>query len=107
MTTWAQGRQLALLDDPLDVRFAEFHQANPHVYGRLVEMARDWKAAGYEHGSIAMFYEALRYETGVATHGDQFRLNNSFRSRYARLVEATVPDLIGFFHTRTLGTDAA
>lgn len=105
MTTWAQPKQLALMADPLDERFTEFHQANPHVYDRLVAMAREWRVAGHDFGSIAMFFEALRYEVGRTNSTDQFKLNNSLRSRYARLIAWNEPDLAHFFHTRALRTD--
>ena len=99
------GVQLALLDDPLDVRFAQFHHANPHVYASLVRMARQWRAAGRGPCSIKMLFEVLRWEYGIATSGEPFLLNNSFTSRYARLIEANERDLVGIFHTRTLRGD--
>lgn len=41
------GRQLSFFPDPIDQRFVAFHQSNPHVYRRLVGLAREWKAAGH------------------------------------------------------------
>jgi hypothetical protein len=97
--------QMTLIDDPLDVRFAEFHDANPHVYDALVRMARRWRATGRNRCSIAMLTEVLRWEIGITTTGDPFILNNSYRSRYARLIEASEPDLAGIFETRSLRGD--
>jgi hypothetical protein len=94
--------QMTLIDDPLDVRFAEFHDANPHVYDALVRMARQWKRAGRESCSIKMLFEVLRWEIGITTSGDLFTLNNSYTSRYARLINANEPDLAGIFETRSL-----
>lgn len=105
MTTWAEPKQLALLADPLDERFNDFHHANPHVYRALVEYARRWKAAGHAACSMKMLFELLRWDVGIATTGDSFVLNNSLTSRYARLIHANEPDLSGFFNTRTLHTD--
>lgn len=105
MTTWAQPKQLALLADPLDERFNEWHHSNPFVYQRLVEMARQWKAAGHTACSIKMLIEHLRWTEGLRTGGDTFLINNSFASRYARLIQANEPDLTGLFATRTLRSD--
>ena len=104
MTTWAEPRQLALLEDPLDVRFAEYHQSNPRVYEAIVELCREWVAAGHDRIGIGMVFEVLRWQHGLRADGD-FAINNTMRSRYARLVMANEPDLVGVFETRTLRSD--
>ena len=103
--TWAQPQQLALLADPLDVRFAEYHQANPHIYDAIVDLCREWKAAGHDRIGIGMVFEILRWQHGMRATGDDFSVNNTMRSRYARLVMANEPDLVGFFETRSLKSD--
>lgn len=103
--TWAEGRQLSLLPDPLESRFLAFHHANPNVYRELVAMARQWHAAGHTQAGIAMFFEVLRWQSGLRGDGDAFALNNSYRSRYARLIAANEPDLAGMFTLRTLGSE--
>lgn len=90
------------LADDLESRFMRFHVDNPRVYERLVSMAREWLRAGRKHGGIKMFWEALRYESGIQTTDTAFKLNNSFPSRYARLIMRREPDLAGFFETREL-----
>lgn len=88
--------------DDLESRFMRFHVDHPHVYRRLVAMAREWLRAGRKHGGIKMFWEALRYESGIQASDGQFKLNNSYPSRYARLIMRLEPDLNGFFETREL-----
>lgn len=105
-TSWAEPLQLSFLPDPLEARFLEFHHANPHVYRALVEMSYEWLAAGHSSGSIAMFFEVLRWRVGITTSGEQFVLNNSYRSRYARLIAANEPALREFFNTRQLRNEA-
>ncbi len=106
MTTWAEPRQLALLADPLDERFTEFHHANPHVYRTIVAFAYQWKSAGHDKCSMKMLFEVLRWEYGITTRStDGFTLNNSYTSRYTRLIHANEPDLAGFFNTRQLEAD--
>jgi hypothetical protein len=85
-------------------RFDEFHSKNPHVYTRLVEMARRWKTmTGESKVGIGMLFEVLRWDSGtkVATQ-EPFKLSNDFRSRYSRLIMENEPDLRGVFNTRQL-----
>ncbi len=104
--TWAAPRQLALLADPLDEQFTEFHHANPHVYGHILALAYRWKATGHDKCSMKRLFEVLRWEHGIDTRSDDgFKLNNSFTSRYARLIHANERELNGFFNTRSLEAD--
>ena len=106
MTTWAEPRQLALLEDPITARFTEFHQRNPGVYTAIVRLARQRKDAGWRTGSIAQIFEILRWEADLlVVTDDGLKLNNDYRAPYARLVMANEPDLAGFFHTRSLRAD--
>ena len=100
------GRQLQFFPDPLDEQFVAFHHANPHVYDELVELAREWKRAGNDRGSINMFFEVLRHRDGLSTTSDDgLKLNNSLRSRYARLIAANERDLAEFFELRALASE--
>ena len=85
----------------LRLRFERFHAANPFVYEKLVELARGARAAGHDRIGIAMLFEVLRYEvlTGRDPRED-FRLDNGYRSFYARLILESEPDLDGIFETR-------
>jgi hypothetical protein len=94
-------------EQDLTARFLAFHQAHPDVYQRLRVLALEGRRAGRTRGSIAMLYEVVRWE-GWLLHGipdeGEHRLNNSYRSRYARLIMEAEPDLAGFFDTRELHT---
>lgn len=83
--------------------FWEFHQRNPHVYVRLVELAREARAAGARKLGIAQLFEVLRWTHSVATRDwSDFKLNNNYRSYYARLIMQREPELDGIFETRQL-----
>lgn len=98
--------QLSFLPDPIDQRFIAFHHANPAVYHRLVGLAREWKAAGHGRCSMGMLFEVLRYDAGLRTKSaDGLKLNNDFRSRYARVISANEPDLRELFETRALASE--
>lgn len=99
-------QQLAFYPDPIDEAFVAFHHANPHVYDRLVGMAREWHAAGHRKCSMKMLFEVLRWHEGIDTFtDDDLVLNNSFTSRYARLIAANHPDLAHLFETRALASE--
>lgn len=91
-----------LFDKSIEQRFWEFHQANPAVYYALVSLARQAREAGKKRVGIAMLYERARWDLWVQTHGDDYRLNNNFRSYYARLIMSNEPDLARIFETRRL-----
>lgn len=79
-----------------------FHLDNPHVYDEIVRLARRWKRAGHRKCGIGMIFEVLRWRSGMRTGGDDFKLNNNYRSYYARMVMAQEPDLDGIFELREL-----
>jgi hypothetical protein len=106
--TWAQ-HQLSLLEDPIEVQFQAFHHAHPEVYEQLHELALELRNQGHRRCGIGMLFEVLRWtwmRSGIRDE-DGFRLNNNYRSRYARLLMANDPRLAGFFETRALHEGAA
>ncbi len=85
-------------------RFLRFHAANPKVYETLVRLARQAKSRGRSKVGMKMLFEVVRWEFFLSTEGDDFKLNNVFTSRYARLVMAQEKDLHNLFDTRELQT---
>lgn len=81
-------------------KFLRFHHENPHVYVALVSMARKLRAAGRNHYGIAALFEKLRFDQAISTTGDTWKLNNTYRAFYARMIERREIDLRGFFETR-------
>lgn len=85
----------------IEANFLAFHEANPWVYDALVRLALDMDRRPI---GIGMLWEVLRWQHLRATTGDPFKLNNNYRSRYARLIMEQEPDLEGVFLTRELTT---
>lgn len=86
----------------IDERFADFHKKNPHVYRNLVRLALDDLARG-SHRGVAALFEEIRYAFEETEHNPtEYKLNNDYASRYARLIMITEPRLAGHFETRTL-----
>ncbi len=89
----------------LDERFSAFHRANPWIADRLEQMTDELVAAGRTRIGVGMLFEVLRWHSQRATTGDPFRLNNSYRSRYARLLIERRPECAHLFELRRLADD--
>jgi len=87
--------------ETIQERFEAFHDANPHIYRMLRALALGWVYAGRTHGSMKMFWETLRFQSGtVNSLGEPYKLNNDFTALYARLLMEREPALAGFFEIR-------
>lgn len=97
-------RQPTLFRDTIQERFVAFHHANPQVFRRLADHAFRLKRRGYERAGIGMLFEVLRWEhmLNAKDPSSEYQLNNNYRSRYARLLMDTYPELRGFFEVRDL-----
>lgn len=82
-------------------RFAAFHAANPHVADALELLAAQWLAF-HKRVGVKALAERLRWESGIQTSGDAYRINNSFTSLYARLLIERRPDWKDAIRTREL-----
>lgn len=110
MTTTTEQLQLDLspLVEPtytaemsIGERFLLFHERNPHVADALEALAAAWLARHNRVGMKALF-ERLRWESGIATDGDAYRLNNSYTALYARLLIRRRPEWADRIETRVL-----
>lgn len=98
MTTF----QLQLFDTTLQQKFEKYHQDNPHVLSTLINMTDDAIAKGHNRLGMDLLFNVLRWESMISTRGDEYKINNSYSSRYVRLIEELRPDLIGVFSKREL-----
>lgn len=96
--------QLALFDliatpkgGTLAERFIAFHTLNPHIFSALHTIAATARRSGWKRGSIALYYERLRWSWAVRTMGGEYKLANAHRAFYARALMAFDPALVGFF----------
>lgn len=99
-------RREAYMKNKFDRRreaFFKFNSDNPHVYLKIVELARKAKKAGKKNYGIKAIIEVIRWEEEVETEGKQFKLDNNYSSFYARLIMEWEKDLKGFFKTRENG----
>lgn len=94
-------------DKELSENFWDFHSENMMVYIELRRLALKGVRAGRKRLGIKMLFEVLRWNRMIKTKdpaGDEFKLNNNYHSRYARLLMDRVPDLAGVFNLRELKT---
>lgn len=87
-------------------RFTAFHTESPEVYRTLCTLARQWVyRTGRHRIGIATLYERARWELAMSTCDPDFKLNNSYRAYYARLIMAQERDLAGLFELRKSDAD--
>ncbi len=89
-------------DAPIEERFHQFHAANPQVYRALRSLALPLAHAGRKRIGVKMLWETLRYSYSIVTDGSDYKLDNSYTSRYARLLMDQEPELRGLIETRVL-----
>lgn len=90
-------------DSPIFAAYKEWDAANPHFYPLFVRFSRQLAARGYRNIGVALIFERIRWESMIrTTETDEYKLNNNFRSIYARRFMADYPELNGFFRTRKL-----
>ena len=80
-------------------RFALFHEANPHVAKALESLAGQWLRR-HKRASMKALFERLRWESGLQTHGEAYKLNNNYTAHYARLLIERRPEWADAFETR-------
>jgi hypothetical protein len=102
--TWREKVNGEWRDKTTQEAFEEFHAKNPHVYVALVRLTRVAVRNGRKVVGMQSCVERLRWDyfTQTTHHEDEFKINNNFASRYARLIMANEPDLAGIYKTRKL-----
>ena len=90
--------------EKLDFEFAEFIEANPHVYQRFRMLAVKLMAKGHTKWGAKSLWEILRWELAVNTNAGVGapKLNNNFVSRMARKLMKEEEEFAGFFELRKL-----
>lgn len=86
----------------IEQRFARFHADNPHVYRELRRLALDLVDRGHTRIGIGMLTEVLRWSAMQTRGDDSYKLNNSFRALFARMLADNEPALADVFEFRRL-----
>lgn len=97
---------LLVFDGTTAARFEEFHRHNPNVYRTLVRLAREWvNTTGRNKLGISVLFERARWDLAIEAQSEDFKLNNSYRAFYSRLIHMQEPDLNGLFELRRSKAD--
>lgn len=71
----------------LERRFADFHRSNPAIYAEIERKALQLvDVEGRNRIGIAEIVEDIRYDHRIQGRGDSWKVNNSHRAFYARLL---------------------
>lgn len=96
-------------DDDIQRAWKAYHEANPKVYALLVRFTREAINAARARGrdlkkfGIQAAAERARWFVNFEVEGeDDFKLSNSYLSRYAREIMTREPDLREVFELRAL-----
>lgn len=91
----------------IDTAFADFDAANPHVWTAFQALVERAIRAGRSRYSADAIVHLIRWQANVETRReDEFKINNSFVSRYARKWIEANPARASFFETRVLRSRA-
>ena len=86
----------------LQEKFDEWLRENPNIVPLFLRYARDARESGLKHYGIGALTERVRWHVRVETKGDDFKINNNWRSRLARELARRDPSLKDFFEFRKL-----
>lgn len=96
--------KLSVMRDTIAERFNQFHFDNPQVFEYIVKLTQEQYRRGKEKFGLKALWEQIRWHIAL---GDirirgEYMLNNSFTSRYARLLVEKYPAYRGLFELRVL-----
>lgn len=82
--------------------FWDWLAVNMHIAREFVRLALKTKRAGVARWSSDAICHVLRWQTAIRERGQEaLKLNNNATAGLSRLTMETVPELRGFFSTRT------
>lgn len=90
-------------DDPIEAAFRDFHRRHPEVEEYMSGLAFYLFHKGRKRYGVRSLWERCRWHFQVEKDmGAEFKLNDHYHSRYARLIMQKHPELDGFFELRRL-----
>lgn len=87
----------------IEESFKEFHKKNPAIYEYFKKYLREVVLAGKKKTSAKMILNRIRWEIYINTNTeDEYKINDAFTSRYARLFATEYPEYEYLFNFRKL-----
>jgi len=89
----------------IDQSFKEFHRKNPVIYELFCKYAKHLlETVGKKKTSSKLLINRIRWEMTITTTGNDYKINDAFTSRYARLYIKDFPQHATKFELRELRT---
>jgi len=79
--------------------FLQYDAENPEIWAEFESIALDLIKRGRTHYSAYAILEVIRHHT-IINGSDEFKVNNNYRSGYARKFAAKYPKYRRFFELR-------
>lgn len=86
--------------DETERKFVRFHSENPHIYAELERRALQWLRSKAGRIGVRAIWESIRFDSGIRTRSDDFKLNDHLTALYARLLIHRHPELADVIETR-------
>ena len=74
-------------------KFEIFHKNNSHVLSELIKLCEHAVQFGRRKLSMSQMFEVLRWDYSFKTDAQDFKLCNSYRAYYTRLIRKVRPEL--------------
>lgn len=74
-------------------KFEIFHKNNGHVLSELIKLCEHAVQFGRRKLSMSQMFEVLRWDYSFKTDAQDFKLCNSYRAYYTRLIRKVRPEL--------------
>lgn len=87
-------------DQDMIEQYKRWDAKNPEFYPLFCRFTKQLIERGFKNIGVALIFERIRWESMVRTEGDPFKLNNNYRSIYARRFMAEHPEHEGVFRVR-------
>ena len=92
-------------DKTIFEKYLEWDRANPEFYELFKRFTLQLLRAGRNNIGSALIMERIRWETMLRTSGEPFKVNNNYKSIYARRFMRDFPQHEGCFRIRELKHD--
>ena len=83
--------------------FENFHANNPIVYATFLKYTKEVIKSGYKKYSVKHILGRVRWHLKFEVEGNhEYKINDAFTSRYARMFASDYPEWATFFNYRKL-----
>lgn len=89
--------QTALFQE--ETKFEKYDRENPHLYEAFIKYSLELKRLGRRYYGAKKIAEDLRHNTTLSGN-DEFKINNTYVSYFARKAMNEYTELEGFFRIR-------